>query len=692
MPAEITLPADFALEASLTFLPPAGTDTPRRFRMQAYDGGLLRLGNAPYPVIVDLSGMRTVDQVKALMSHDAAQPVGHMEQVQIGDTIEAEGVFSVPRFAADIDAAQQNGFRWEASIGATIEDGARDVIAAGQTVHVNGRTFRGPVIVARKTLLREVSFTGVGAGSNTSARIVASATPTTYEGFAMPGELPPPETKPAVDPAVTQELTELRELKASFKAEQEALKTAREELQAEREAARRERVVDSIDRIMAQYGNPGEDIVAALKDKAKSGAINETEIELTILRAAGNQKLGGFRPIGGKSGAPANSHVIEAALCLTQGWEESELEKFGMDQKTINAALETRWSGFGPRALFVESLQARGHHVTGGQLQDNDIQAAVSYSEQDLIQASGASSTISVPGILSNVARKEMLRRLDAFTPCITKLAKRGTTSDYKPFYMYRMSTGAMLEQVGADGELKSMELQEAEFQARVYPFGKKLSLNAVMIRNDDMSAFTDLAGLFGLTAVRTLEFYGFKTLLAKQDTFWTTGKGNRLAAGAGSALGLDSLGSAYQLFLAMKDFTGQYIGMEPKYLTVSPTNKVLAGKLYKDSQVNLAAAGDTDVIVERLSGNSYQGMFQPLYSPYLSQGAVPNANGSQWLLSADPNVIAPIVVVYLDGKTKPQIKTWEAIPGKMGMQWDATFNFGFNLLEDTGSVYSPGQ
>lgn len=47
---------------------------------------------------------------------------------------------------------------------------------------------------------------------------------------------------------------------------------------------------------------------------------------------------------------------------------------------------------------------------------------AVHHAEQDLIQASGGTATISVPGILSNVARKELLRTFDAFTQCITKV------------------------------------------------------------------------------------------------------------------------------------------------------------------------------------------------------------------------------------------------------------------------------
>src|SRR5690606_26123978 len=129
--------------------------------------------------------------------------------------------------------------------------------------------------------------------------------------------------------------------------------------------------------------------------------------------------------------------------------------------------------------------------------------------------------------------------------------------------------TNGLLEQVGADGELTSMTLAEEEYQSRVYPFGRKLAMTDVMFRNDDLGAFNDLARLFGVTTKRTTEKQGFTALLSQRDSFWTTGKKNRLSSGAGSALSLTSLADAYQLFLTLEDPTGEPIEIEPKYLLV---------------------------------------------------------------------------------------------------------------------------
>lgn len=713
---EPCLPELIRLDAALQIAPPGDRsgNQPRRFTMSAYDGGLLRLPNFPVPVVIDLAGMQPVDQVKALLHHDPARPVGHMDRVSIATDIQAEGVLSVPEHAAEITAAHQNGFEWEASVGATIERGALERLEAGRQIQVNGRRFTGPLAVARRTRLREISFTGAGAGENTSAALAASrAIPFTLDDEPMPEpaskpetsadnptETKPtqaPETKPAPSPAPSQAAdkpasepasdvqAEIREIQASMRSELDALKQ-------ERQALQRERLAESVDRIAAQYNCTDTEITASLRQKAESGEIAETEIELEILRASRGRGVAGLQPVGQAQDGPAASHVIEASICLTNGWAEEELGKH-FDEKTVNEAINAKYSGFGVRGLMVEYLNSRGHHVLGGRLTDDDIKAAIGYADREQpIQASGGFSTLSLPGITSNVARKEVLRGYDSFRQAILRIARIGSTTDYKPFYMYRLNTAGLLEQVGADGELKSIELTEDEYQSRVYPFGRKLAITDVMWRNDDASAFSDLARLFGITAARTVEKTGFTTLLSTVSTFWTTADGNALAAGAGSALDIDSLGSAYQLFLQMNDSTGQPIGIDPRYLLTAPADAVAARNINQSTTTNLALAGSTDAVSELPNRNPFVGMFEPLHSPYLASGVVPNANGTQWLLCGDPGITSPIAAAFLDGMRTPRIRPWEALAGRLGMQWDVSINFGFNLHDSRASVYSPGQ
>ena len=62
---------------------------------------------------------------------------------------------------------------WQASIGAHVLE--TETIQAGQKGTANGRTFVGPVIIARRSSLRETSVLSMGADSSTSVNLAAAA-------------------------------------------------------------------------------------------------------------------------------------------------------------------------------------------------------------------------------------------------------------------------------------------------------------------------------------------------------------------------------------------------------------------------------------------------------------------------------------------------------------------------------------
>ncbi len=147
----------------------------RRFRMTAYTGGKLLLANFPYPVVVDLSGVRIPAKSRPILrDHDSSRIVGHTESIEInGSSIKLGGVVSGSNdHAREVSDSGDNGFPWQASIGATAQ---RIVfVDRGESVDVNGRKFTGPLYVARRSTLREVSFVALGADDQTVARMAAN--------------------------------------------------------------------------------------------------------------------------------------------------------------------------------------------------------------------------------------------------------------------------------------------------------------------------------------------------------------------------------------------------------------------------------------------------------------------------------------------------------------------------------------
>jgi hypothetical protein len=147
-----------------------------QFKMVAYTGGLMRIEGFPHPVVVDLEGLAIDRQdIPVRLDHQSRQGVGHTQRVAVENgSLVAEGLVSRDTsWARDVIRSGQNGFPWQASIGAAVIDA--QFIPNGQNITVNGRTFDGPIHVVRKATLKEISFVDNGADSSTSARIAANS-------------------------------------------------------------------------------------------------------------------------------------------------------------------------------------------------------------------------------------------------------------------------------------------------------------------------------------------------------------------------------------------------------------------------------------------------------------------------------------------------------------------------------------
>ena len=157
-PATLSLTGDFHIQAAGEAGESAAAKLPR-FRMVAYTGGPMRLAGWRYPVVVDLAGLLIPAQNRPIrFGHDAAAGVGHTDSILIdGGELIATGVVSRDTAAArEIVVSSKNGFPWQASIGAAVEE--FEFIKENQTAHVNGREATGPANVVRKSTLVEISF------------------------------------------------------------------------------------------------------------------------------------------------------------------------------------------------------------------------------------------------------------------------------------------------------------------------------------------------------------------------------------------------------------------------------------------------------------------------------------------------------------------------------------------------------
>jgi hypothetical protein len=149
-----------------------GNKSIRPFAMNAYTGVPMKLPGFHRMVVVDLTGMRlAAKKIPALRNHDPERIVAHYEDIEISERrIRASGLMSgVGIHAQEVRDLADNGFPWQGSIGATAE--RMEYVEAGASAKVNGRNWDGPLLVARQSTLREISFVPLGADPSTSATV-----------------------------------------------------------------------------------------------------------------------------------------------------------------------------------------------------------------------------------------------------------------------------------------------------------------------------------------------------------------------------------------------------------------------------------------------------------------------------------------------------------------------------------------
>jgi len=669
----------------------------RRFSMIAYTGGPMTLNGWSHPVVVDMAGMEiaggSIKSRPILKDHNRSLIVGHTESIRIeGNQLLVAGVISgAGAVAQEIVESSRNGFPWQASLGAV--SGQMEFVPMGKKAMANGREFAGPVHIARKSMLGEVSFVALGADDNTSASVAASRTNQSHivkeDDMKFTQWL---EAKGFDTETLTE--TQTTNLQAMFDSEQ-TQPSGKDAKDADAHAGDD---TDVIARIRAETAAETTRIAAVRRicagkhDEIEASAIAEgwdtNQTELEVLRAQRpTLTRGGVR----KDADQAQSgRALEAAMCLSAGVSESQVGKW-YDEKTMNAAVARDLQGAGLHTLIYETIHASGDYVRPGRIDNETIRAAFAANGR-LIQAAGGSggsgfSTVSLSGILSNVANKTMLAAYNAVESVVSQFSAETDVNDFKEVTRYRLTGNGVFEKVGPDGELKHAGLSEQAFKNKVETFGRMISLTRQMMINDDLGAFLQIPRLIGRMSALKREEAVFELLLSNPSNFFDAANKNFLV-GADTALSIDALTKAEQVFLDQTDSEGKPVLLSPSVLLVPSSLKVSAQVLMTETRVNEV----TDTNKPKPAVNPHAGKWNPVASPYLNAQGITGGSAKAWYLLANPADVAAIEIAYLRGKRTPTIESGETDFNTLGMQWRGYFDFGVAMQDHRAAVKSKGE
>lgn len=682
------IPSRLALSASLDIEAAQAKDgegpAPKFFNIIANTGVPMRLEGFFDPVVIDLTGARFLKKrTKVIADHKPHLRVG-MTTEQAIDTnswkITARAqVLPNNKFAQAIAVDAQDGFDFETSVGADIEKAYH--VDEGQKVSVNGREFKGPLIVASKTKIREITVTSFGADSNTSAKLAASAprmrlenqmkTTDAYQTWldelkATAGlhELSAEQEASfkilyAKKPAKAQDEEEEDEAEASEddeeeeeasakrKAKSKAKSTAKaSDINAQREAAANEE--DRCDQIKAtakRYGLESDTevtvpkslvakypsvkakmTISAVKSAAIKSGMTPDEFEL-VCEYASMPKPVEFR--GGihtqNIDASLQGQVLSCAVQMSTGAPAKKTNS----TSGVEYGYETQYD-----AKVLEAAH-KMRHVTLHQLMDITIKASTgftfegnrksqeflkaAYAADKQIRAAGQSfSTLSVANVLEDAANKRLLSMYQQQEVVWPFFTAEASLTDFKVHNVYRLDQRSRYKKLGDAGEIKHGSFSDAKYTLQAETFAVLIGLTRQQMINDDLGAFNAIPDSLGALAAVAIESEFFVMLLGNANSFFHSSNGN-LQTGGGTALAIAGLTAAELAFSNQVTVNGDPILVSPDRLLVGTQHYVTARTIYDSVKLVSTDAASTP------ESNPHAGKYLPYKSPYMNNTAVKN-------------------------------------------------------------------
>ena len=419
---------------------------------------------------------------------------------------------------------------------------------------------------------------------------------------------------------------------------------------------------------------------ADIEAKAIAEGWDGPRTELEVLRIE-RPTVSGVR----RGGDQITANAIEAALCLSAGLPEKRVGTW-YDQRTMEAALSRELRGAGLHTLVYEVIRAAGDYVRPGRVDNETIRAAFAANRR-LIEAAGGFSTISLSGILSNVANKAMLAAYEAVESTAGFFCSETDVNDFKEITRYRMTGNGVFEKVGPDGELKHATLTEESYKNRIETYGRMIALTRQMIINDDLGAFLQIPRIIGRMSALAREQAVFELLLSNPNNFFSVANKNFLS-GVDTSLSIDALTLAEETFANQTDADGKPILVTSAVMLVPTSLKVTAQLLMTETRINET----TDVGKPKPAANPHTGKWKPVASPYLNAQGLTGGSPKAWYLFANPADVAAIEIAYLRGKRTPTIESGETDFNVLGMQWRGYFDFGVAMQDFRAAVKVKGE
>jgi len=623
------------------------------------------------------------------------------------------------------EAAQlvREGHLTDSSVGYMVLE--RERIPKGESRRIRGRKYTGPMRVATKWELKEVSLTPIGADDLAKARNSFEDHTDKRRQTAMNKELRKFLERMGLDPNASEDEAKrfLNEIRARQDLEQQT-RSELERLEHESgdspdlapiqrdtsgggQGAHGRRSEPSGGSGEGTRGDGGDDrqyvpltevrgMIDDAVNKATQQALQQEYKRQDEIREA--VRLAGYGPEvadehirSGEGVDQVRKNLFERMTKEAPPMGAGRISVGEHDQDKFRAAVT---SGLLARSGVREEKPAPGYEtwrsasveqVARECLERMGVRARTLSKDQvarEILKRAGGASTDDFPSIFLDVANKNLLKAYREAPATWRPWVNVVSATDFKTIHGVSLSEAPDLELIDENGEYKYGALADRQESYSVGTYGKLLHLTRQMIVNDDMRAFTRLPRMFG-AAARRKEADIVYSLLTSNPTM---SDGNSLFSSSHNNVASDT-GNVTQARLSegrkiMRQQTGPngaILDLQPAFLLTPVAQQTDAEVLLRSTMLPESGSyAMTDY-------NPWANALRPIAEPRLD-----NDSEDTWYLVADPSQADTIEVAFLDGNEAPYVEEQEEFH-RDGISYKVRHDFGAGAMEWRSFFRNPG-
>lgn len=599
---------------------------------------------------------------------------------------------------------------------------AETYVDVGQTQRIQGKDYTGPINIATKWRLYEVSLTPIGADEQAKLRgFDPNGVPQQEEEFemlkelrelllsrGMPAELTDeqaqdwlvknpdklgdrsaPEPKKNPEPAGEKPLT-VEAMRRLIKEDNDAREAARAALRIETDELCDLMHIEKEHRSQF-YLLPD---MSAVKARAK---------EFNVERSKIDSPLHGVRaPRVSAEGTETFRKDVSTALM------ERMFDHNGVKEATRKALLPDEERGRGASDFAYKSVSDIARRcllVQGYRHDDVDrldrmglFRASFGRASDvglETRDASAIHNTASFANLTESLLNKSLRAGYTEARVTYDKVVNRGdAVQDFKKKNVYTTSAVGNLT-VWPDGSKPDLaSFMDYKDSYGVEAFAKMLEFTWQLFQNDDLGALTKSPFKLGDAARRTINAYvwgfvtGNPTLADGQAFFLASATGNRKKANYISSGLVPTVASIGALEELMRQQVGQNTregNAGPDILNISPRYMVVPTAVVRNTAAAIIRSIADPASANANVANPYQGTLELIDEPLLA------ANSSTaWYLVADPAIVDGIELSFLQGFEQP--RTWSGMDDKTLTKWWAVAQvYGAKVIDHRGWAKQAG-